>query len=87
MAGISFNTEAKDNLKRVGGIMEDAKASLKKGITNSVELAESTGAAKYIASAHNMEEAGNALLVSMDEVVEVFAKLVKHYENVESALM
>ena len=87
MAGISFNTEAKDSLKRGGGIIEDAKTSLKKGVTNSVELAETTGSAKYIASAHNMEESSNALHATMDEVIDIFGRLVKYYENIESALM
>lgn len=86
MAGVSFNREVKEDLKRAVSCIEESKDSLKKGCVNSVALAEDTGSEKYTQSGKNMEEGCNALCKTFDELTEVFGKLITYYTRLEEAL-
>lgn len=86
MAGVSFNREVKEDLKRAMAHIDESKESLKRGYSNSVVLAEETGSEKYLQSAKNMEEGCRALEATFNELTDVFGKLTQYYTRLEEAL-
>lgn len=86
MANISFNREIIPDLSKAKQLIGETSPTIRKGVENSVAVAEETGSEKYINSAHNMAEAAQKLMKCGEELEETYGSLLNHYKRLEDAL-
>jgi hypothetical protein len=82
----SFNLENGARLKGALQIVETIPAEAKKGVDNSVDVANDSGVPKLIDSANKMNDSAANLFKTIEEFVVCGNKLQGYYDKMEQAL-
>ena len=82
----NFNVEELGKLDQAVELLEEVIPLGKKGIENSKEIAQESGAEKYIKSAEALEEGAQAFFACIGEFVEVAKELTATYKRLDAGL-